>query len=249
MNPKMNGYYDCAVISESDDQLLYFLLLSGFTDHVWIQNAWVEEDLMIEQITIGPYGVWILGTKYTGGVIYNVNGNWFKEPSSFIPGEITAWKPVPVSTLEAEWLREKKAAERVLHELVPRVIEAVPGLIKGGVCLAHHDYGETTIFPAIIGNEDMFESEILLPLDKHGDIVEPIITIAEINKITMALIDRSRSIHPDPTTIIECFLDQNNENGNAKNDTIDDSIKDLERDIWKLLNDYIDDDEVDDDCL
>jgi hypothetical protein len=170
MNPKMNGYYDCAVISESDDQLLYFLLLSGFTDHVWIQNAWIEEDLMIEHIIIGPYGVWILGTKYTGGVIYNVNGNWFKEPSSFIPGEITDWKPVPVSTLEADWLREKKAAERVLHGLVPRVIEDVPGLIKGGVCLAHHDYGETKIFPALSGNEDMFESEILLPLNKHGEL-------------------------------------------------------------------------------
>ncbi|MCJ7622558.1 MAG: hypothetical protein MUO76_03570 [Anaerolineaceae bacterium] len=243
MNSKMNSYYDSAVISEADDQLLYFLLLSGFADHVWIRNAWIEEDLTIEQIIIGPYGVWVLGTKYTGGVIYNVNGKWFKEPSSFITGEITDWKPVPVSALEAAWLRESKAVERVLHELVPRVVEGMPGLIKGGVCLAQHDYGETTIFPAIIGNEDMFESEILFPLDKHGDIVEPIISLDERNTIAMALINRSRSIHPDPTTIIEYFVDQYNENDTAGDDTIDDSIKNLERDISKFFDDCIDDED------
>ena len=245
MNTKMNNYYDNAVISEADDQLLYFLMITGFVDHILIQNAWIEEDLMIEQILIGPHGVWVLGTKYTGGVIYNVSGKWFIEPSLSFPSDIPDWKPVSISALEADWLREKEAVERVLHELVPRVDEDVPDLIKGGVCLTQIVYGETTIFPANNGNEDVFESEFHIPLDKHGDIVEDIISLDERNTIAIALINRSRSIHPDPSTIIECFVDQYADNDTSGEDSIDDSINVLERDVGKLLDDFMDDDEDD----
>jgi len=245
MTSSVKNYYDNMIISETEDRLLYYLAMTGFDCHFCFRNVWIGQGLMADQILLGHHGLWLLSPKFTGGTIYNVNGRLFKRPQALTPEEIYSWQPIPVASLEEEWLIQKEAVEELLNGWVPGLLDEEPNLVKGGVCLARHDYGSKTVFPALRGNDDIDECEIFFPLDTDGNIVETIISYDEIGEIAQALVDHSLSINPEHSPMIEFFLSQDDRENDDDRDSDADDLIEMERGLWDMFKDYYDNDDED----
>ncbi len=187
------------ITEEDDEQLFYALILMGTPDHVDIKHIIVTDEVSSELVIVGPYGIWLAGNAYLGGVIFQDNGVYLREKMDLVVDGIRTSRIDILEEVEERWVREKEAVENVISSSFPHLLKEFPRLIKGGVCLAQHDNGLNRTFPAAYGIDEIREDEnnaLGRPKDKNGIPIEPILSEIQIKQIADALVENSLKIIP-----------------------------------------------------
>ena len=162
---------------------------------------------------VGPYGIWLCGADYLGGVIYQENGVYLRKKEVINSDGNKEYKTEYLEEVEARWLAEKEALENLISSLFPRMLEQLPLLIRGGACLAEHENGGNRTFPAAYGLdvelEDM-NNALGRPHDINRIPIEPILTEEQVKAIAGALHERSSrvNIYLDEILVKTIFSDQ-----------------------------------------
>jgi len=197
MNAISKNSLDTKQNLEADEHLLYSLLLMGMPGHIDIKHIMVTDQVSSELVIVGPYGVWLAGTVYLGGVIFLENGVYIREKMDLMVDGIRTSRMDILEEVKERWLREKEAVKNVLSSSLPGLLKEFPRLIKGGVCLAQYDNGLNRTFPAAYGIDETREDEnnaLGRPKDKNGIPVEPILSEIQVQQIANALVENSLKI-------------------------------------------------------
>ena len=126
----------------------------GMPGHSRLRNVFLSPETYSKHLSVGPYGIWLIGVDYLGGEIYQKNGILLRNQKVLDSDGNTADRIEFQEEVEARWLAEKKAIQDVLSSWIPHLFDQFPLLIRGGVCLAEHVNGEYRTLPAAYGLDE-----------------------------------------------------------------------------------------------
>jgi len=216
MNAETKYNFHKNMTEEDDEQLFYALVLMGMPGHIDLKDIFLTEEVSSDLVIVGPYGIWLAGNDYLGGVVYQENGVYLREKMDLVSNGISNSRIDILEEVEERWLMEKEAVENVISSSFPLLLNEFPLLIRGGVCLAQHDNGLKRIFPAAYGLDEDREDEnndLGRPHDRNGIPIEPILSETQVKQIADALFDNSMRLIGSLTEILfeQLFSDQEKE--------------------------------------
>lgn len=187
--------------SQGEQILLKYLNESVLSDYICIINLMVGNKLDADLVLIGPYGVWILESKYISGVIRLNKGVWSREKSFYAPGGYLRSKMDYLGDIEDQWIRERKAVEITINKSLPSISNTHPSLVNGGLVFTHNRSRIIVDSDSSVpwGNIIKWVSVINNHKDNNGRSQESSLTKSQILKIADVLLERSRKINPSQT--------------------------------------------------